>query len=106
MFFSVAVLFAVSLGAVSVLATPHALHHNALHRRAAAVRVAPPSNSSDVAVKRQMPQNTPSVTSFGPSPTASIPTPSPSTGSASVPYTGQGTFFARSSISHFCFLPF
>lgn len=53
MFFSKVVLFAISLGVISVLATPHA-HHHALHRRAFAARVASSSlNSSDVAVKRE-----------------------------------------------------
>jgi len=59
MFFSKVVLFAISLGAISVLATPHALHHHALHRRAVAARAvvarvaSAPSNSSEVTVKRQ-----------------------------------------------------
>ena len=60
MFFSNAVLFAaISLGVISVLATPHALHHaQALHHRAVAARVtAAPSNSSDVTVKRQLATN-------------------------------------------------
>jgi len=59
MFFSKVVLLAISLGALSVLATPHALHHHALHRRAVAARAvaarvaSPASNSSDVSARRR-----------------------------------------------------
>lgn len=53
MLFSKVVLFTISLGAISVLATPHALYHHALHRRVAARVAPPPSNSSEVTVKRQ-----------------------------------------------------
>jgi hypothetical protein len=52
MFFSKVVLFAFFLAALSVLATPHALHHNALHRRVVAARAASFSNST-VSAKRQ-----------------------------------------------------
>jgi hypothetical protein len=53
MFFSKVLLLAISFAAISVLATPHALHHHALHRRAVAARVASTSNSSDVSFKRR-----------------------------------------------------
>jgi hypothetical protein len=57
MFSSKFVFFAISLGAISVLATPHALNpsHHAVHHRAVAARVISTPDSSDVAVKRQDP---------------------------------------------------
>ena len=55
MFSSKLVFFAISLGAISVFATPHALNHHALHHRALAGRVT--SISSDVALKRQADPN-------------------------------------------------
>jgi len=82
MFFSKVVLFAISFGAISVLATPHALQHHALHRRAVAARAvaarvaSPPSNSSDVTVKRQNSQKCIDRSSK-PSSSISIPVPTP-----------------------------
>jgi len=153
MFFSKVVLFAISLSAVLVHATPH--NHHALHRRVAARVASTPSNSSAVSVKRQnsakcshrsiphsssapsstipavtaivsTPQSKPSpLTSSAPSSTpppppppsttstpqppppstTSAPAPSPSSG-ANGPFSGDGTFFASSSISLSCFRPF
>jgi hypothetical protein len=83
MFFSRVVLFAISLGALSVLATPHALHHHALHRRAVAARVASAhTNESAITVKRQNSQKcrpAPSSSSLvhAPSAIAELPKNSP-----------------------------
>jgi hypothetical protein len=54
MFFSKVVLFAIALGTISVLASPHAPYHRALHHRALAARVTlTSSNPLDGTVKRQ-----------------------------------------------------
>jgi hypothetical protein len=95
-------LFAITLGAILVFATPHALHHHALHRRTFAARVA--SNSSDIAVKRQdssdsdciktssapsadtgIDQNTPDATTSTRSPTSPPPPPPTTTTTSSDP---------------------
>lgn len=123
MFFSKALLVATFLGAISALATPHPLHHHAVHRRALAARLAsvreasahntnitlsrqnsakcnfnPPSDDPTTAAPSAPVISQPSAPVISqPSLSPSTPTPSPTTTQPQLPATTSSAAPAQSN---------